>query len=90
MRGEGDKEPGAADVGPRADEVAAVWRSLLGLDEVEEDGDFFALGGDSMLAIRMLVITVSKIGHELDYDEFFTTPTIRTLRRLIDEAAARD
>ncbi|MET9969783.1 amino acid adenylation domain-containing protein, partial [Streptomyces sp. NPDC006356] len=34
--------------------VAEVWRELLGIPTVHREDDFFALGGDSLLATRML------------------------------------
>ncbi|GAA3602982.1 non-ribosomal peptide synthetase [Kineosporia mesophila] len=35
--------------------VATAWQEVLGLDAVHRDDDFFALGGDSLLATRLLV-----------------------------------
>jgi acyl carrier protein len=74
------KQPGVI----RTRNIAQIWRDLLGLEDVEEDADFFSLGGDSMLAIRMLVEVTSIVCHEIDYDQFFTEPTLKTLRRLIE------
>ncbi|MEU8110579.1 condensation domain-containing protein, partial [Nonomuraea muscovyensis] len=34
--------------------VAGLWRELLGVDAVGRDHDFFALGGDSLLATRLI------------------------------------
>ena len=41
--------------GPVEEAVAAVWAEVLGLPRVGRDGSFFALGGDSLVATRMLV-----------------------------------
>jgi microcystin synthetase protein McyA len=39
------------------DEVLTThWRDALGLDEVGIHDDFFELGGDSLLAVQVLVI----------------------------------
>ncbi|MGJ5893097.1 non-ribosomal peptide synthetase [Streptomyces niveiscabiei] len=46
----GDTEP----TGPVEELVAAVWRELLGAGRVGRDDDFFALGGDSLLATRLV------------------------------------
>ncbi|WP_285621802.1 non-ribosomal peptide synthetase [Kineosporia sp. NBRC 101677] len=35
--------------------VAQAWRTLLGADQISREDDFFALGGDSLLATRLLV-----------------------------------
>ncbi|MGC9539619.1 amino acid adenylation domain-containing protein [Streptomyces sp. UG1] len=47
---EGGREPS----GPVEELVAAAWRELLGAEHVGRDDDFFALGGDSLLATRLV------------------------------------
>ncbi|MER7372427.1 non-ribosomal peptide synthetase [Streptomyces lanatus] len=46
----GDREPS----GPVEELVAAAWRELLGAEQVGRDDDFFAHGGDSLLATRLV------------------------------------
>ncbi|MBY6706004.1 amino acid adenylation domain-containing protein [Rhodococcus sp. BP-241] len=50
--------------------VASVFGELLGVDRVGRDDDFFALGGNSLIATR----AVARLGKALD-----TTVTVRTL-----------
>ncbi|WP_162246743.1 MULTISPECIES: non-ribosomal peptide synthetase [unclassified Rhodococcus (in: high G+C Gram-positive bacteria)] len=50
--------------------VASVFAELLGVDRVGRDDDFFALGGNSLIATR----AVARLGKALD-----TTVTVRTL-----------
>ncbi|MGB7363995.1 MAG: amino acid adenylation domain-containing protein, partial [Rhodococcus sp. (in: high G+C Gram-positive bacteria)] len=50
--------------------VASVFAELLGTDRVGRDDDFFALGGNSLIATR----AVARLGAALD-----TTVTVRTL-----------
>ncbi|WP_156148942.1 non-ribosomal peptide synthetase [Rhodococcus sp. MEB064] len=50
--------------------VASVFAELLGVDRVGRDDDFFALGGNSLVATR----AVARLGAALD-----TTVTVRTL-----------
>ncbi|UOB14313.1 amino acid adenylation domain-containing protein [Streptomyces sp. HP-A2021] len=40
--------------GPVEELVAAAWRELLGAEQVGRDDEFFALGGDSLLATRLV------------------------------------
>ncbi|MFE4458186.1 amino acid adenylation domain-containing protein, partial [Nocardia tengchongensis] len=55
---------------PTQETVAAVFAEVLGLDRVGLDDDFFDLGGNSLIATRV----VSRIGAALD-----TTVAVRTL-----------
>ncbi|PDP88037.1 non-ribosomal peptide synthetase, partial [Glycomyces fuscus] len=48
-------EAGAPPEGGTERAVADIWADLLGLDTVNRDDNFFALGGDSLLATRMIV-----------------------------------
>jgi phthiocerol/phenolphthiocerol synthesis type-I polyketide synthase E len=67
---------GAAD-GPGSvlDEIIALWRSLLGAPVVEADSDFFALGGESFLFIRMVAQVRRRFGVSLDFAQFADAPT---------------
>lgn len=38
----------------RADTVKSVWLKFLGIDNIKSDDDFFALGGDSLLAVNII------------------------------------
>lgn len=35
------------------DGITAIWADLLNKEDLSEDADFFALGGDSLVAMRM-------------------------------------
>jgi nonribosomal peptide synthetase MxcG len=70
-------------------QVVAVWRAVLGIDEVGLDDDFFALGGDSLGVIK-LANRLSAVGAEVRVADVFRHPTPRGLaRRLDDPAPAR-
>ncbi|WP_431038805.1 amino acid adenylation domain-containing protein [Streptomyces sp. P6-2-1] len=50
-----DERPaGDAPAGPTEEAVAAVWAELLGVRAIGRDDSFFALGGDSLLATRVV------------------------------------
>jgi len=59
-----------------------IWSGLLGGD-VSVNDDFFASGGSSMSAVRMLTRVLSQWETEIDLDRFFQEPTIRTLTDLL-------
>ncbi len=55
--------------------VAEAWAALLGTDRIRRDDDFFALGGDSLLATR-LVRRLAADGVAADLAQLFTNPTL--------------
>lgn len=86
-------EPGPALAGDRPaapprhaldERIAGIWREVLGLSvEVGIDDDFFAIGGDSFSAMRM----VRQIGDGLRVASVFQYPTIRGLADLLGQGA---
>ena len=45
--------------------LCEIWSNLLGLEHVSVDADFFALGGDSLLGVALLVEIEHRTGHRL-------------------------
>ncbi|MGM1061399.1 non-ribosomal peptide synthetase [Saccharothrix sp. Mg75] len=64
-----------APVGAWEEHIAAVWQDVLDTGPVGRDTDFFALGGDSMSALRCL----ARIDDGLSWPELFRHPTVRRL-----------
>ncbi|MFD0350671.1 thioesterase domain-containing protein [Kitasatospora aburaviensis] len=56
-----------------------MWAELLELPAVEPDGDFFALGGNSLLALRLINRIRTDLGVELRFGQVFEAPTVRAL-----------
>jgi acyl-coenzyme A synthetase/AMP-(fatty) acid ligase/acyl carrier protein len=79
----------AAPTGPLESELAQHWAALLEVDEVGRSESFFALGGDSLLATRLLETVRQRFGVAVTLRRFFTGPTIVDLAALI-EASTRD
>ena len=65
--------------------LVEMWTEILGVP-VNPNDDFFTLGGRSMVAVRMLVTVMSAYGADIDLDQFFAEPTVRTLARLLGRA----
>ncbi|WP_424921611.1 amino acid adenylation domain-containing protein [Streptomyces sp. wa1] len=77
----------ADHVEPRTDTerlLAQVWAEVFGVERVSVTDNFFAVGGDSILAIKV-VSRVRPHGIRLTAKDFFLTPTIGELA----EAATR-
>ncbi|WP_162952662.1 non-ribosomal peptide synthetase [Streptomyces hundungensis] len=63
--------------GPVEAAVAALWEELLGAERVGRTDDFFALGGDSLLATRLLNRLRAEGLHGADLGRLFTAPVLR-------------
>jgi acyl carrier protein len=57
------------------DEIIEIFRRVLNTPEVNGSSDFFELGGDSLLATRVLSAIARDFGPELLYDDFVDDPT---------------
>ncbi|MEU3273855.1 amino acid adenylation domain-containing protein [Saccharomonospora sp. NPDC006951] len=63
--------------------LATVFADLLELDEVGVHDDFFALGGHSMAAMRLLGRIRSTFGVDLTIRDVFESPTVADLAELL-------
>ncbi|MDH6199286.1 amino acid adenylation domain-containing protein/thioester reductase-like protein [Mycobacterium frederiksbergense] len=64
--------------------VAEVFAEVLGLDRVGLDDDFFALGGDSLIAIRVCARLQSALGRGVPVRYLFDTSTAGELSEYLD------
>jgi amino acid adenylation domain-containing protein len=84
----GSDSPGAGDA-PRTGverEVAEVWREVLGLDRVGVHDDFFALGGNSLQAVRISTQLQQLYDVELPLRRLFEATTVAALADALVEA----
>ena len=65
-------------------ELAGIWTSILQIEEVSIDDDFFALGGDSLLAVHVLSRIRELMRLEVEASRFFETPTIAEIARHLE------
>ncbi|XTZ17324.1 amino acid adenylation domain-containing protein [Micromonospora echinospora] len=64
---------------PVEEQLAALWRDVLGRDEVGVHDNFFALGGHSLTATRLIARVRTTFGTELALRSLFAAPTIAEL-----------
>jgi thioesterase domain-containing protein/acyl carrier protein len=65
--------------------VAAWWRELLTLDEVNLDDDFFELGGHSLVGAQLFSRIKDAYGIDFGLSTLFDARTVRALAQLIFE-----
>ena len=68
------------DIAPR---LALLWQQLLGVDAVSADQNFFDLGGDSSLAVRLFAEMERIFGVKLPLATLYEAPTIEELARIV-------
>ena len=59
--------------------LAALWQSLLDRESISIKDDFFALGGNSLMAARLASQTESLLGRPVPFPVLFKAPTIEML-----------
>ncbi|WP_281404514.1 non-ribosomal peptide synthetase [Pyxidicoccus fallax] len=72
-------------VAPRTEtesRLAELWSSLLGVKQVGVEDDFFALGGDSILALRVIA-RARQAGLHLTARQLFQHPTVAGLAQVL-------
>ncbi|MFJ2743707.1 amino acid adenylation domain-containing protein [Streptomyces sp. NPDC087440] len=78
----GRDTPGTRYVAPEAglaQELAGLWRDLLGVERVGMRDNFFDLGGHSLLMAEFRTRLAASLGHDMSMVELFQHPTIESL-----------
>ncbi|MEO5816461.1 MAG: amino acid adenylation domain-containing protein [Gemmatimonadaceae bacterium] len=81
----------AAFVAPRdgtEEQVAAIWREVLHVEQVGVHDDFFDIGGHSLLALRVLGRVRQRLGAHISLRAMFGARTIEQFARLVASATA--
>ena len=68
-------------------DVAGLWRTLLGAEPSRATDDFFALGGQSLDAIRLAARVQRQFGVDLPPVAVFDAPSLGAYARLVQSAA---
>ena len=67
-----------APVGKTEEDFCAVFGSVLGIEKVSAEDDFFDLGGSSILAMKV-VMAAEKAGYSIVYNDVFSHTTPRAM-----------
>ncbi|MEU1213307.1 amino acid adenylation domain-containing protein [Streptomyces sp. NPDC005791] len=71
--------------GPVEDAVAELWAGVLGAPVTARGASFFALGGDSLAATRLVAAIRGRLGVELPMREVLRVPTVAGMGALVGE-----
>ena len=60
------------------DQVAAIWARALGIKKINPNDNFFALGGHSLLGVKMIAEIQARTGmeEELNLSDLLEFPTL--------------
>ena len=72
--------------GPREAHLAAIWSDLLGVERVGRHDDFFALGGHSLTATRLVARVRDEMGCELALRALFVRPRLAEMADALTQA----
>ncbi len=75
----GDGGGPQGDVHALEQSLSAIWRDVLGVDDVPPTANFFDLGGHSLLALQVQGRVREVLGHELRVVDLFRHSTVRAL-----------
>ncbi|WP_026405330.1 non-ribosomal peptide synthetase, partial [Actinomadura rifamycini] len=78
----GDRTPRT----PTEDVLCGLFAEILGLDRVGAGDSFFDLGGDSLLAMRLLARVRTVLRAEIGIRALFAAPTVEATARAVDGA----
>jgi acyl carrier protein len=65
--------------------LADLWRTLLGIENLGVDDNFFQLGGDSLMAIQLGTRLRDTLGLDVPINELFDIPTIAGLAARLEK-----
>ena len=67
-----------APVGKTEEDFCGIFGSVLGIEHVSAEDDFFDVGGSSILAMKV-VMAAEKAGYSIVYNDVFSYPTPRAM-----------
>lgn len=67
-----------------------IWKNLFGYKVLGTDDNYFTLGGDSLLATRLISEVQKTFGRKISIGTIFETLTVRALARAIEQSEEKE
>ncbi|MFE0718519.1 phosphopantetheine-binding protein [Streptomyces sp. NPDC058892] len=68
--------------------MRAIWCRELQVDDISVDDDFFALGGQSLIMVRIQGAFMDELGVEVPMDQMFLNSTVASISAYIESLGA--
>ncbi|HSX62437.1 MAG TPA: amino acid adenylation domain-containing protein, partial [Tahibacter sp.] len=75
---------------PTEHRIAAIFGAVLGIEAIDADADFFAIGGSSLSAMRVIARLREFAGRAVPLRQLFDTTSVAALARWLDANAGID
>ncbi|MDY7092222.1 MAG: amino acid adenylation domain-containing protein [Acidobacteriota bacterium] len=82
----GEDDLGERLAGPQEEVLRQIFSSVLGIERIRRDDDFFALGGHSLLATQVMARVNHVLGQELPLRTLFEAPSVGQLAQRLRAA----
>ncbi|NKB76040.1 MAG: amino acid adenylation domain-containing protein [Gammaproteobacteria bacterium] len=80
-------------IAPRNDveqQIADIWAEVMGVEQISVQGNFFALGGHSLMVTRVISRISAQFGIEIPLQTLFLSPTVEDLAKAIQRLLLKD
>ncbi len=82
-------EPKQMPASPLEVQIAALWQQALDCHDLGIDENFFDIGGNSLIAVRLFVQLEQVTGQKLPLSTLFKAPTIRSLAKVLSSGGRK-
>ncbi|MEE3716405.1 amino acid adenylation domain-containing protein [Tumidithrix elongata RA019] len=74
---------------PKERQLAEIWCSVLSLEQVGIEDNFFDMGGTSLLGLQMVARVQKQLGSNFRAVKLYQYPTVRTLAQYLDREESK-